>query len=402
MNILVVSQYYPPEPGAPSNRVAAFVEAMVKREHRVTVICEFPNYPSGRLAPQDRWRLFRVEKNGGYRIIRTFVLTFEHKNNIKRMLYYLSFALSSFVVSLFLKRHDVVFTSSPPIFHACMAMLTSKLKRARFVVDIRDLWPDTVAKFEAVENKRMLKWGRRLERGLYRNACIILTVSAGLANAIGQRGGSGKTSICYNGTDENILNWHRPSGLVDGNKVVVLYAGIIGLGQNLVSLVPHVLQLESNNVKFSFIGNGPQKNMLENELRQRRSNALTLSGISREEVIPYLCGADILMVVLREDDFFRSAIPSKFFDYMAAGKPIVSNVDGELREIMETYNTGIYFSLRQEGSFQAAIERLANDPELRRQMGENGRKLVREKFLRSKLADEAVRTIEETIARGRV
>jgi colanic acid biosynthesis glycosyl transferase WcaI len=116
LRVLLISQYFPPEPGAPSNRVKAFVDAMVARGHQVTVVCEFPCYPTGILQKSDRWRLFRVEDNDNFKVIRTFVVSLSNKNNIKRMLFYLSFALSSFVAILFLKRRDIVIASSPPIF----------------------------------------------------------------------------------------------------------------------------------------------------------------------------------------------------------------------------------------------------------------------------------------------
>lgn len=401
MKILVITQYYSPEPGAPSNRLLSFVNAMVKRGHKVTVVCEFPNYPSGRLSPKDKWRLFRVEDSGSYKIVRTFVITFTRKNNIKRMLFYLSFAFSSFIAALMLNRHDVVFASSPPIFHTFTAMIAAKLKRSKFVLDIRDIWPDAALEVEAIHNERLIKYGSYLERKIYKNAKIIFTTTKGFKKHIDSRGGKGKTIVSYNGSFEEILSWNgdeesfrRSHGWF--RKIVITYAGLIGLGQDLSRLLPEISKLSQDELLFVFVGNGPGKFELEKNVKDLKlENVMMFDLLSIDNVIPFLHCSDVLLVMLRETEFFKIVIPSKFFDYMAAGKPIVSNVDGELREIMEKNNTGIYFSIKESDSFVKSIETLINNPERRKLMGENGKKLVANSFLRSKLAAESVKVIEE-------
>ncbi|MCP4580340.1 MAG: glycosyltransferase family 4 protein [candidate division Zixibacteria bacterium] len=406
MKILVITQYYPPEPGAPSNRLLAFVDAMHKRGHQVTVICEFPNYPDGKLQPGDKWRLFRVENKGNHRIIRTFVLTFAKKNNIKRMIFYLSFAFSSFITALFLKRHDIIFTSSPPIFHAFTAMLAAKIKKSNYVLDIRDVWPESALEVEAVSNPRLLRWGGYVEQKIYHSAVLIITTTKGFKNHIESLGGDGKTAICYNGSIEEILNWtgdvtslRKSKGW--SKKILVTYAGLIGLGQNLIDVLPEVKNITNDELLFVFIGDGPQKNeFLEKIEELKLSNVLVFNMMPLQDVISFLYSSDILLITLRESEYFKTVIPSKFFDSMAAGKPIVSNVNGELREIMEEYNTGIYFSFADKGSFGKAITALYNDQARRNQMGNNGKKVVESKYLRSKLAAEAIKRVEKSVEPG--
>ncbi len=400
MKILVISQYYPPEPGATSNRLEAFVQAMVSRGHEVTVICEFPNHPTGRLSPGDRWRLFKVENKGTHKIIRTFVLTFTRKNNIKRMFFYLSFACSSFIAGLFLRRRDIVFASSPPIFHVYTAMLTAMIKRSRFVLDVRDIWPDTAYQFKAVSSNRLLKWGGHIERQLYRKAYLIFTVSRGLKEKVEKRGGYEKVKVIYNGSNTDMLQWTGDieavrSSMRCSGKLIICYAGLIGLGQDLTRLLPDIAGLRSREIHFVFIGDGPDKEPFRQEaMRLKIKNISIMDLLPRKDVIPYTHAADIMMVVLRESDFFKSAIPSKFFDCLAAGKPVVTNVNGELRELLEVSNSGVYFTLNENGSFARAIQSLAGNQQLRKMMGENGRKLVADNFIRQNLSDRAVEMIE--------
>jgi colanic acid biosynthesis glycosyl transferase WcaI len=400
MKILVISQYYDPEPGATSHRMKSFVDAMVKRGHEVTVICEFPNHPAGILDRKDRWRLFRSEKHESYRIIRTFVLTFRRKNNIKRMLFYLSFSLSSFITAILLKKQDVIFSSSPPIFHVFGAMIAAKIRGSKFTLDIRDIWPEVALGIKAVSNGRLLKWGGYLERKLYQSADFISATTKGQKELIEERGGDGRTMVSYNGSDEMMLNWRGEitelrKTLGWENKVVVCYAGLIGLAQDLDSLTPEFAPLNSDGILFAFIGSGPGEEALRDvAAKYDLKNIRFLQMMPRADVIPYIYASDIMMVVLRESHFFKCTIPSKVFDYMAAGKPVLTNVDGELREIVTSNNAGLYFSLKDKGSFGRAIKRLINDPELRSEMGANGKRLVEEKFIRSRLAEEMVRRLE--------
>jgi len=401
MKILVITQYYYPEPGATSNRLLSIVQAMVKRGHDVTVICEFPNHPTGILDNADRGKLFRVEKADGYRIIRTFVWTFPHKNNVKRMLFYLSFALSSLIAALCVRKVDVIFASSPPIFHAFTSMLASIVKRKTFILDIRDIWPDSALETQAVNNSTLLSLGSALEHSLYNKADRIFTISQGLKKVIDQRSKIAKTDLIYNGSfkymqicDTNLTEFRKKIGWHD--NVVILYAGIIGLGQDIIKLLPLINDSSCQNVRFEFIGGGPQVDLITNEIKKLNIDSIGIhEAMPVEKIIPFIHAADIMLVPLREIVFFKSAIPSKFFDYMAAGKPIVSNVDGELREIMEQYNTGIYFSIREPGSFDQAVTKLIENPSLRLAMGENGKKVVNERFLRSKLSTRMVEIIEK-------
>lgn len=402
MKILVITQYYLPEPGATSNRLSSFVEAMAGRGHEVTVLCEFPNQPTGILSAGDRWRLFRIERNETHRIIRTFVVAFRKKTNIRRIIFYLSFALSSMITGLLLRRHDIVFASSPPTFHLYTSMIVAGLKRSRFIIDIRDLLADAAQDMGTVRNGVFFRISGYLDRKSYEKASLILTATRGFKTQIDRLGGSGKTHVAYNGSDDDMLSWdgdrdalRRSMGWED--KIVVGFIGSIGLPQNPEELLPEIAALrDDGRFLFVFVGDGPKKEALRRAVDESGIGSLNLyDHVTRKEAISLTYAADIMLIILRELEFSRSTIPSKFFDSMAAGKPIVSNVDGEMREMMEKHATGIYFSYKEKGSFRIALKKMAGDPELMREFGENGRRLVREKFLRRVLAEDAVRIIEQ-------
>ena len=327
-------------------------------------------------------------------------MTFPRKNNIKRMLFYLSFSASAFIATLLIKKHDVVFSSSPPIFHVFSAMIAAKIKGSRFVLDIRDIWPDTALEFKAVKNKYLLKLGSFLERRLYKNAKLISTISNGSKEVIEGRGGAGKTSVIYNGSDEDMLNWGGDREKIRdelgwSGKFIVCYAGLLGLGQNLVDILPEIELIKDNNVKFVFIGDGPGRGELVKQVTDRKLGNVEFKDLMpRKEILSYIHSADIMMVILRETDFFRSAVPSKVFDYMAAGRPVITNVDGELRKILSENDAGLYFSLQDKDSFGIVINKLKNDPAMRSRMGAQGKELIRRKYLRSVQASELVKQIE--------
>lgn len=403
MKVLIISQYFTPEPGATSHRIESFVETLTARGHQVTVISEFPNHPTGELASSDKWRLFRTIDKGSFRVINTFVMAFQKKNTVTRLLFYLSFALSSFFTALFMRRRDVIFVSSPPIFHAFSAVFAAKLKRSKLVVDIRDVWPDAVTEVEAVSEGRLVKYSHVIERMIYRSADLILTTTRGFKEMIESRGGRGKTHICYNGTFESIIkgNEYREgfrSELGWKGKVIITYAGLIGLAQNLTDILKEIKNSPLRDVLYVFIGSGPLKEEFVRTVAELElSEVKVIDVMPLNQTLPYLYHSDLLLVTLREREFFKIVIPSKFFDCMAAGKPILSNVDGELREIMEEHNTGLYFSLQEPGSLKRAIETLSNNPDKIREMGDNGKKLVAARFLRSKLTADAVKLMEDKL-----
>jgi glycosyltransferase involved in cell wall biosynthesis len=279
-------------------------------------------------------------------------------------------------------------------------MIIAWLKGSKFIADFRDLLTDAAKEMGVITNKTLLKFGYFLERQIYLKADMIFTISQYMKNKIESRGGNGKVYLIYNGSDEDIINWN---GNIDSmrvslgwnDKIVVCYAGLIGLPQNLKLLVPEMVNFNDDRFLFVFIGDGPGKNALVKKAEEMNINNIRFFGhMNRDQVIPLIYAADIMMVVLEELDLFKGAIPSKFYDCLGAGKPVVTNVDGELRHIMDESKTGLFFSLRDNGSFESAVYLLANNEKMRTEMGIRGKRLITEKFLRKKIMAEAISIIE--------
>ncbi len=397
---MVISHFYSPEIGAPINRMVSFVEAMQRKGHQVCIICGFPNYPGGILKKEDRRKLYRIEKNRDITIIRTYVFCSPKYDAISRAANQLSFALSSLIAGLLLPRNDIVVTSIPPLFHAFGAMIISKLKKSKFVLDFRDLWCDSAKALNAIKSSKMLRLLYWIESKLILHSDLIFVISRGMQELIIERGGGDKTRVIYNGADDDILCWKNEINTVRQmhgweNKFIICYAGILGLGQKAGLLIDLIPALAIENTIFLFIGEGPEKEKIKSKINSLNlKNAVVMDKKSRQEIISYIYAADIMLVLLDEIELFKVAIPSKFFDSMASGKPILTNVNGELKEILEKYDTGIYFSFKEKDAFFSSLHKLYNDKKLRDQMGANGKSLVSMKFRRVELGDKAINNIE--------
>jgi len=180
MKILIMSQYFHPEPGAPTNRVLSFARGFAKAGHKVSVICEFPCYPSGILRKEDKFKFSRKEKFEDFTIYRAFVIPTSRSNLYLRLINYWSFMISSFLVGLFIRKHDLILASSPPLFVAPSAVALSCMKRSKLIADIRDLWPEDAVMLGHLKNKFAIWGGRLVATSFYKHAKLITTISNGM------------------------------------------------------------------------------------------------------------------------------------------------------------------------------------------------------------------------------
>ncbi|MEA1996432.1 MAG: glycosyltransferase family 4 protein [Gemmatimonadota bacterium] len=400
MKILMLTQYFYPEVGATQTRIFEFARNLVEHGHEVTVITEVPNHPIGIIHEQYQGRLFIEEELDGIRVIRVWVWARQEKNFLNRILFYFSYMVMSFFAGMYFKgRYDIIFATSPPLFVGVSGYLLSLFRRGRFVLDVRDLWPAAATALGELSNKRIVLMAEKIERILYKNADAIIAVTRGFCDFIGRRGGD-KRSIHYipNGT---VVDLFRPStpdpslkaslGLED--KFIVTFAGTLGIAQGLWAII-HAAKLlrHYEDIALLFIGDGPMKqNLIELAHQLKLRNTFFHPQVPISNITPYLNISDVMLVTLKNDVVFDTFIPSKMFDFMACGKPIILSVNGEAKRIFDEADAGIYVSPENFYNLSEAVIDLYENPGLCRRYGRNGHNYVIRHFSRKEQAKKLER-----------
>ena len=390
MRVLVVSQYFPPETGGPPNRIASIVEGLKDAGHDVHVITEKPNYPTGVIWDGYRDGVFLDREYDGVPVTYAWVLADPKKRPSTRILFYVSFMLTSVAASLRLKgRFDVVLATSPPLFVGLAGWAISKLKRAKFVFDVRDLWPDLAVEMGELKNPRMIRLAKRIERFIYRHADGITAVTDSFRRDISCTAATRvPVGLVMNGTiPETFERDAEGAGLREEmswqDRFVVIYAGNVGLCQGLDHVLDAAAALveEAPQVLFGFVGEGAVKEHLMAEAARRLlHNVQFVPRVSLEKAAAYMAASDALLVPLADEAIYQKFIPSKLFDSMAAGRPLLLAVDGEARRILNRAGAGLYYAPESGGALADGVRRLLEHPEQRREMGRKGRAFAEKHF----------------------
>ena len=349
MRILYISQYFPPEMGAPSARVSELARHWVREGHEVTVLTGFPNHPTGQLHQDYRGKLKRGtlrERTGGVDVVRTWLWPTPNRKSRERMLNYASFALSGALRGMTLPRPDVVIATSPQMLVGMTGWWLAKLKRSPFVFEVRDLWPESLyASGVASERSPLIRALDRMADFLYRSADRVVTVTEAQRRDLIERRGlpAGKVKVAENGVETDLF---APMGMaacreelgLPADRFIVSYIGTLGMahGLNLVLDAAARLERELPRALFLLVGEGASKEALERQAQERGlTNVRFLPQQPRERVPAAVNASDACLVTLREAQVFRTVIPSKMLEFMACGRPIVLQVDGQARAILE-------------------------------------------------------------------
>ena len=378
MKILILTQWFQPEPmfkGLP------FAKALQQKGHRVEVLTGFPNYPSGYLYPGYKLRLLQKEKIDDIPVIRTFLYPSHNSNKSLRALNYLSFSFSSALVgSLSIERPDVIYAYHPPATIMLPASLIKIAYNAPIVLDIQDMWPDTLLSTDMVKNKIMLKTLDYTCRLFYALADRIVVLSPGFKKLLVSRGvPEDKIDIIYNWCDEeNLFNndlkkmqlpWPK-------DKFTIVYAGNLGRAQGLSSVLKaaKIIAEKDKAIQFVFIGNGVEADeLVQLSKKLNLDNVLFIPQKKPSEIGPFLRAADAFLVHLKNDPLFSITIPSKTQTYMAVGRPIIMAVKGDAAEIIKKAGAGICCEPEKPENIAEAIMKLKNmDKEKLKRMGRNG------------------------------
>ncbi|MCL4841090.1 MAG: glycosyltransferase family 4 protein [Bryobacteraceae bacterium] len=388
MRILILSQWFDPEPGF---KGMVFARELKRRGHEVEVLTGFPNYPGGRVYAGYRVRLWQREEMEGIRVNRVALYPSHDKSAWRRIGNYVSFAVSAAVLGPFLtKRPDVIYVYHPPLTAGLAGMVVGWLKRAPFVYDIQDLWPDTVGVSGMMKGGlalRVVGWFCGL---VYGRAGRIVVLSPGFKRVLGERGVDGeKIEVIYNWCDEGAMKAAEAdeglrAELGLGRGMVVMFAGTMGLAQGLDTVLEAARACEARGMEgeFVMVGGGVARARLV-----ERARAMGLGRVRFVERQPaermgaILALADVLLVHLRDEPLFRITIPSKTQAYLAVGKPVLMGVRGDAAEVVRRAGAGVVFEPEDVESLVRAVgEFVEMGGEERARMGAAGRRFYEEEL----------------------
>lgn len=394
MRVLFFTQFYPPEVGAAQNRMHTFATHLARQGHDVTVVAEVPNQPEGVIRKEYRGRLVRREEEDGVEVIRLWVACSPRKGTWRRILLYGSYMLGATVAGVVMghRRYDAVFATSPPLPTAVPGLVASLVCRAPLVVDVRDLWPEVAVVLGELDPDGLLtRFAEWLERLVYGKAAAVTCVTRDFTEHVRDNGAHPERVFHLpNGTVPDIFSPRRtdPSlrtelGL-DG-KFVVGYCGNHGLAQGLGTVLEAARQLRGDDrFRFLFVGEGAEKEeLVAGKEKHGLDNVIFRDPVPQTEIVPYITMADVMLVPLKADPIFRSFVPSKLFDYLACGTPVVLMVGGEAREILEEAEAGVFVEPGDPSALAGALRELSGQRDRLGEMGRRGRAYVLRHYDRS-------------------
>lgn len=399
MKILYISQYFPPEMGAPAARVYELAKHWVQQGHQVTVLTGFPNHPTGVLLPEYRrkWRklVFR-EQVDGIDVIRVWLMPLPNRKAHERIVNYGSFWLSSSVVGTFLRRPDVVIATSPQLLVGMSGWWLGKVKRAPFVFEVRDLWPESLIAVGVSGRKSTLYQALDgIAKFLYRRCDHLVVVTPAFQEYLEDNRGilREKMSIVENGVETDLFSPGDGGGIrrelgLEG-KFVVAYIGTLGMAHGLDTLLQAAERLASSDprVIFLLVGEGAEKEALQNTAATKLlKNVIFVDQKPRALMPGIIRASDACLVLLKKQEIFKTVIPTKLLEFMSCGKPVILGVDGQARKIVESSGAGLCFEPENEVGLVEAIQKLVSHPTLGQRLGDAGRGWIVGHFSRQKTA----------------
>lgn len=391
MRVVILTQYYPPETGAPQNRLHSLASNLLLLGADVEVITAMPNYPKYEIFEGYKGKWFMRETIDDVNITRSYIFTTKKFGILPRLINYFSFTITAFFAGVFkVKKADILICESPPLFLGITAVFLKWIWRCKLVFNVSDLWPESAEKLDIIKNKFLLKLSYGLANWIYRNSSLISGQTQGIVKAIEAMQPSKKVYWLPNGFDFKKLGKFLDYTPEITNDYMVMYAGIIGHAQGLETIIYAAEQLkEYGNIKFYIIGDGPVKaELIEISQQKQLTNIFFLPNQSPAEVAIWLQKCNSYIVPLRKLDLFLGAIPSKLFEPLAFGKPILLGVDGEARELfIEQGKAGLYFEPENYIELSKSILQLYNNQALSNELGNSGKSFVLKNFTRSKIAE---------------
>lgn len=409
MRILFLSHYFPPEVNAPASRTFDHCLRWARAGHDVTVVTCAPNCPSGVVYPGYKNRLLpQVEQVQDVRVVRVWTYLAPNAGAGRRIVNFLSYLASAVIACLHLPRPDVVVATSPQFFCGWAGVIVSRLKRVPLILEIRDIWPESIAAVGAMRNRPLLRILEFLERWMYRAATEIVTVGEGYrAKILEKVDVDDRISVIMNGVDlanyaprEPDAQWLRRGGLA--GKFVCSYIGTLGMAHGLEVVVEAAKMLQQkgrDDIRFCLVGEGAmRKHLAEKVAQEGVGQMVVLTGQVPKDMVPVvLASSHACLIHLKKCQLFETVVPSKIFEAMAMGRPMIMGVRGPARDIVMESGAGLEMEPDSAESLVEAVETLADDRSLLARLGRTARQRVAADFNRDVLAARFLELMERVV-----
>ncbi len=403
MKILILTQYYPPEHGAPQNRLHDLAKRWKKSGHDITVLTAMPNYPKGEVFQEYAGKLFCREEIDSIKVVRSWIFASRTKSTIPQLISYFSFVFSSLFAGLFLcGRTDLVICESPPLFLGFTALKLKYLKRAKMIMNISDLWPESAVQLGIIGPGMALRILEAFERLLYKESMIVSCQTEGIASGVRKSCPAADAFLFPNGVDLDMFGPVEPSAKLKKKLefpeeyFVVGYGGNHGRSQALSQVLAAADKLRNEKIFFALTGDGPEKDeLVKKALEMKLDNLRFYPACRREEMSTVQALWDLALVPLKNIELFDGARPSKMFELMAGEIPFIFCGKGEGADLAVESGCAIAVPPEDAEKLAGAIKRLAAmKPVERKAMGKAGHDFVSSKFNREKIAADFMAKIE--------
>ncbi len=399
MHILFITENFPPERNAAASRVYERACYWIKWGHEVTVMTCAPNFPEGKVYPGYKNRWYQAEQIDGIRVVRVKTFISANEGILLRTVDFVSFMFSSIVAGLFQKKPDIVMTTSPQFFAAVGGWVISFFKRKPFIFELGDLWPASITAVSAMKDNLALKGMEKLELFLYRKSAAVVALTNAFKEDLNRRGiDKNKIYVVVNGVDlprysprpkdKNLL---KKIGLKD--KFVIGYIGTHGMAHGLKKVLDAAeLLITDDEIRFLFVGSGSSKeNMIAESKKRGLKNIIFHPAQPKERMPEFWSVLDIALIHLKNNPVFTTVIPSKTFEAMGMGLPILlaGPAGGEASKIVEEERAGVCISSEDPQVFAQTVLELKNNHSLRRKLAENSHNAA-PKYTREKQAQEII------------
>jgi colanic acid biosynthesis glycosyl transferase WcaI len=411
VKILYVSQYFPPEMGAPAARAAELAQHWAEAGHDVSVLTGFPNHPTGVVPEEWRPRLHRLtyhEKVGNVDVFRTWLWPLPNRKAHERMRNYASFCISAALRGLTIPRSDVVIATSPQLLVALAGWWLAFARNLPFVFEVRDLWPESLTAVGVGSEDSLLHHTlARIAGFLYERSDRIVVVTPAFREYLIEHWHvpAEKIAVVENGV-ETAMFAPSPEASSEAlrrelgaqGKFLVCYVGTMGMAHGLETLLDAAAQLqqEAPAVLFLLVGEGAEKARIK-ALAQARNlkNILFLDQQPREKISAFISASDACLVLLKKTDVFKTVIPTKMLEFMSCARPVILGVDGQARAIVEDAGAGLVIEPENSAALCHAIHQLAANRELGADLGRKGREYILQHFPRASTAEKYIQVLRE-------